>query len=200
MSSWLAYFNSSFLGPVTLGLVPGTCPSWILISLPQDMLDRARPFPLRWVAQEAIPMSSEAIPVRGREFIVVEASPGVAVTIEEACADRVTIRVAPRSEPDSTSQSDLLAAGVAPAVVTLAHRLGILEPLTTAFQIARDCFRTGCQWSLIAHEELGQIEINVMVAGTVEEVYRQHTACVDRWVKLLPADAVGKIALTEDFA
>jgi hypothetical protein len=145
-------------------------------------------------------MSSEAIPVSGREFFVVQASPGVAVTVAEACADRVTIRVAPRSEPDSTTQSELLAAGVAAAVVTFAHRLGILEALATALQLARDCFRTARQWSVVAHEERGQVEINVTVAGTVDEVYQQHAACVERWVKHLPADAAVRIALTEDFA
>ena len=145
-------------------------------------------------------MPSEAIPVRGGELIVLHASADVAFVVEEAARDRITIRLVPTSAADPGHRKDLLAHGASEDVIDAASRLNILDHLATALAVVRGCFPTAKKWTLTAHERPAQIEINVLVAGTAEEVYRRHSDCVDRWVKLLPAEVLGKIALTEDFA
>jgi hypothetical protein len=75
--------------------------------------------------------------------------------------------------------------------------VGLLEHLGTALAVARSCFPSAREWELRAHERPAQVEIHVTLPGTAEEIYRSHTACVDRWVKLLSPEALGKLALTE---
>jgi hypothetical protein len=97
-------------------------------------------------------------------------------------------------------RSALLATGVCESVLDFASQLGMLEHLGTAFRIAQAQFPTAQGWAFRAYQEPAQIEIHVMVQGSVEEVYRRHSACVDLWIKHLPPEALGRMALTVDFA
>jgi hypothetical protein len=142
-------------------------------------------------------MASEAIPVRGTEVLVLHAPPTVAFALEEDTADRITIRLVPLAAADTAAKEALLAQGASEQVVAFAQRVGLLDHLGTALAVARGCFPSARRWDLLAHERPAQLEIHVTVPGTAEEVYRSHAACVDRWVKVLPPEALGKLALTE---
>ena len=144
-------------------------------------------------------MPTDVIPVRGGEVIVLHASAGVVLAVEEAGGDRITIRLLPRSAVDPTHRTELLAQGASEEVIAFADRLGVLDSLATAVGVARDCFPSAHQWAFFARAQPAQVEINVTTRGTVDEIYRRHADCVERWVKLLPPEVLGKIALTEDF-
>jgi hypothetical protein len=144
-------------------------------------------------------MPSDAIPVGGAEVIVLHAPANVAFALEEATADRITIRLVALAAADPADRKALLAQGVSEEVLAFAQRLGLLDHLGTALAVARGCFPSARKWALFAHEQPGQVEINVTVPGTPEEVYRSHAECVDRWAKLLPPEVLGKLALTEAF-
>jgi hypothetical protein len=144
-------------------------------------------------------MPTETIPVRGGEVIVLYTSAGVAFTVEEASGDRIAIRLVPRAAADSTHRADLLAYGASEEVIQFADRLGILDHIATAVGVAHSCFPSAQQWAFFIHESPAQVEIHVTLQGSVDEVYRKHADCVERWVKLLPPEVLGKVALTEDF-
>jgi hypothetical protein len=151
--------------------------------------------------KEATAMTTETIPVRGAEVVVLQASAGISFVIEEAVGDRITVRFAASSIPDPAEKAYLLAAGAPQDVVEFAHQLGIANQLAAALRIAQDSFPAAEKWSLCAHRaDPVQVEINVTVKGSVDELLQLHTDCTHRWAQNLPLDALGKIALTEDFA
>jgi hypothetical protein len=152
------------------------------------------------MGKEVLTMSAETIAIHGEELLVLQAPPNVAFAIEEAGGDRITIRLVPRAMADISPSTTLVVMGVPHEVIEFADRLGILDNLNTATAVARSCFPAALKWMFFAHKEPSQVEINVTVQGTPEDTYRRHAACLDRWIKLFPSEALGKLVLTETIA
>jgi hypothetical protein len=111
------------------------------------------------------------------------------------------VRLAVSGNSDYDEGPYLLACGTSEDVVKFVGQMGIASHVATALRIARECFPTAESWAVVAHrEDPVQVEINATVKGTVDAVCKMHSECTARWVTILPPDALGKIALTEDLA